>query len=280
MRVSDPPRVAVRRAPARVRLPSWITPDGRTRIAGDEIHVWRVDVTPNVGRVPSLARTLAPDETAHVGRLRFRRGRDRYVLAHGALRAIVGSHLAVAPREVRLQRGPRGAPNLGGGGLGYSISYADDVVLIAITGGGQVGVDVERVRPGVAIDVARAFAPNVVASLEALPPADRDRQFFRAWTGLEAYSKARGTGLDHELDRFETFFDHSGDDPQVREDGSTPRWWIGHFLPRGGYMAAVAAPRHRRLVYRMWPAEATLGSPDTATLGSNTARVQSHEAPP
>lgn len=142
---------------------------------------------------------LSPDERARAAKFRFDADRDRFVIARGLLRQILGERLGVSPERVELAYSEEGKPRLAqrGAALRFSLSHSRDAVVMAFCEGREVGVDVEQIR-------ARRFSAEIARRY--LPPADADeilrrtgedqlREFFRAWVRMEAYVKARGRGL-------------------------------------------------------------------------------------
>jgi 4'-phosphopantetheinyl transferase len=225
-----------------------------------EIHVWRADLGTSMHALATLARTLAPDESAKAGRFRRALDRDRYVLSHGVLRAILARYLCVAPSELVFRDGTRGKPELANGEVGFNMSRSQDVVVCAVGAVRDVGVDVEYVRPGIATDVMRCLAPNAERSLPMVCGRASDRAFFRRWTRLEAYAKARGDGLGLSPDTLKTFLDATRPGLVHPRDGDerTPRWWLHDFTPWRGYVAALAAPWGERTVrYWNWQPQTT-----------------------
>ncbi|MFG2641342.1 4'-phosphopantetheinyl transferase family protein [Streptomyces sp. NPDC048370] len=164
---------------------------------------WRVS-----GHLPEAARhapVLDAAEHARLGALRAEADRDRYLVAHVALRRVLGERLGLAPAAVRIVRrpctdcgGPHGRPVVAGDtGTHFSLSHAGDLVAVAVAEV-AVGVDVEEVPPP---DVVAATAPTVLhpeelRELAALPEAARPAAFARCWTRKEACLKALGTGLN------------------------------------------------------------------------------------
>jgi 4'-phosphopantetheinyl transferase len=113
------------------------------------------------------------------------------------LRLILSGFTGQDPHAVAIVTGQHGKPYLADGGPHFSLSHAADVALVAVSAGGPVGVDVERIRPDVGIDVfARELvAPPEADRIDALPGDERTRAWFQAWTRLEAAAKASGDGL-------------------------------------------------------------------------------------
>jgi 4'-phosphopantetheinyl transferase len=214
-----------------------------------DIHLWRADLSvEGTSALPALERTLSAEELAKAGRFGSERDRNRYIFAHGALRTILATYLKTTPGTPVFRYGPNGKPELANGAhdvVRFNMSHSDDLVLCAISHAGHVGVDVERVRPGVEKDLAALLPPTARQVLEAVPPAARQRAFFQGWTRMEAYSKARGEGLDWGLETFEVF---------LREH---PRRWCLHdFSPGRGYVGALATRRGKcRIGYWKWQAD-------------------------
>jgi 4'-phosphopantetheinyl transferase len=79
----------------------------------------------------------------------------------------------------------------------FNLSRGGGVALVAATTEGPIGVDVERVRPDLALDTfARPLVPRAdVDRIDALAPEEQSRAWFQAWTRLEAVAKASGQGL-------------------------------------------------------------------------------------
>jgi 4'-phosphopantetheinyl transferase len=208
----------------------WSVPHGPLELKRGEIHLWRAALNrEGMKALPALARTLSADELAKAGRFRSERDRNRYIHAHGCLRAILARYLKTTPGEPVFRYGPKGKPELGKGVVRFNMSHSHDLVLCAISRAGHVGVDVERVRPGVEKDLAACLSPTALRALEAIPPAARRRAFFQGWTRMEAYSKARGEGLESGLETFEVFL---GEQPRRRR--------LHDFSPRTGFVGALA----------------------------------------
>ncbi len=106
-------------------------------------------------------------------------------LAAGALTAGV-LHL----HEEALHAGPYGKPEAPG--VFFSLSHSGGYALLAVSDG-DVGADLERVRPAPERVSARVFTPEEQRWLEA--GCDHDARFFTLWTLKEALLKACGRGL-------------------------------------------------------------------------------------
>ena len=115
--------------------------------------------------------------------------------SHAALRAILGQYTG-APLD--FATGEYGKPYLPADPhLHFNLSHSHQLALVAVSRDVEVGVDVEWFRPLPAcLAIAeRFFPPAELAALMDALPADREREFFRLWTRIEARLKARGVGL-------------------------------------------------------------------------------------
>lgn len=178
---------------------------GRSCPARGEVELWWAD-THKVGDPAEAVEVLDAAERARASRFHFEHDRARYVRRHAFVRQVLASYLHVTPEDVEIHRSPAGRPVLGAStGLSFNTSTADDLVVVAVTRGGRVGVDIERLRDlDDAMDIAQAFfTVREVARLEALPPASRSRAFLDLWTRKESLTKAVGEGLRVPLDKLD-----------------------------------------------------------------------------
>jgi 4'-phosphopantetheinyl transferase len=214
-----------------------------------EIHIWSARLDLISRTVRSFLLTLSSNERARSERFRFERDRNRYVMARGILRKVVGDYLDVAPASLNFWYGSFGKPFLAPESLPYpihfSVSHSCGLVLFGFSRDQEIGIDVERIRVNFEFEhMAKAFfPPGEFAELHSLAASGRPAGFFRLWTRLEAYSKGRGTGL--------SLLDVSGAsspphaDP-VRQPARNyfeeiSSWAVEHFTPETDYIAAVAA---------------------------------------
>ena len=169
------------------------------RVAGPPagiVDVWCVPLDAPELPHDALVATLAPWERQRAARMRV--GGGAWAAAHGARRAILASYLDLPATALQFCAGDSGKPRLAGiSGLEFSFARTDGLALLAVTGGCEVGVDVERENDRTDIEVvAREFLPPAeAAALEHTPPEGRRSAFFSAWTRHEARLKLHGEGL-------------------------------------------------------------------------------------
>jgi len=172
-----------------------MSPNARPLRAVAGVALWLIDLDARDHAEPALS----PEEEARAAHFTFERDRGRYFAAHRALRRLLATQSGLDARALRFVAGPFGKPALDGAPrCRFSLAACDDVALVGIvTGGEDVGVDLERVRlvPDRFDLAASLFTPAEQAELKALPPPRRDQAFLRGWTRKEACLKAIGTGL-------------------------------------------------------------------------------------
>ncbi|GAA1596625.1 4'-phosphopantetheinyl transferase superfamily protein [Kribbella hippodromi] len=130
--------------------------------------------------------------------------RDRFLLGVTIVRQVVGARFSLLPASVRLDRtcAECGKPHgkVRTDGVELSVTHSGDLVGVAFSDR-VVGLDVEKVDPGVDVDGIARFAltnseQQELGKYEGLEKAQR---FTTYWTRKEAVVKATGEGLRGDL---------------------------------------------------------------------------------
>ncbi|MEO6527831.1 MAG: 4'-phosphopantetheinyl transferase superfamily protein [Gemmatimonadaceae bacterium] len=127
----------------------------------------------------------------------------RFVVGRLRLREILGAALGVAPAEVPIRIGVHGKPALAraaqSAGVRFSVAHSDDLLVVALSRAGDVGIDVERIRP---IERWARVAERVFSAAdrdalgrEIARGGETEVEFFRFWCRTEAELKAIGCGI-------------------------------------------------------------------------------------
>lgn len=143
-----------------------------------------------------LMDDLPPAERARIEAYRRPEDKQRFLLARGALRQMLGLVLGVSPAIPVLSLGSHGKPFCAGGPE-FSISHSGEMVTLAFHATLAVGVDVEAPRDDLDwVPIARRmFEAAEIAEIEALPQQLRPTEFRVRWCRLEAELKAGGWGI-------------------------------------------------------------------------------------
>jgi 4'-phosphopantetheinyl transferase len=167
------------------------------------VHLWRLDLADLDAATASSPApaldNLSADERQRAARLHTVAARRRFIVTRAAMREILARYLEVAPGAIRFAYNASGKPALADDqrDIEFNLSHAEGLALCAVTRARAVGVDVERIRPGVRTDAiaARFFPAPEAAALAALPEALRRKAFFVSWARKEAWIKAAGTTI-------------------------------------------------------------------------------------
>ena len=219
------------------------------------IDVWTVRLTASDNDLDHFSAILSPDERARQARMLAGPVRERFTVARGTLRELAARYLGLKPAAVEFTYGPRGKPAFAAPGedLRFNLAHSDDLAVYAFATGPEIGVDVERLRdiPDLERIARRFFARDERAALDALPPADRVRSFYLAWTRKEAYVKAVGDGLHIPLDSFSVSIG-SEEPARVlvfdRNSKSAGDWKLHHLEPEPGFVGAIAYQGQRKIL--------------------------------
>lgn len=149
-------------------------------------------------------RTLLDDlETERCHRYRIAADRDRFTLAAVLLRVVAGRATGLEPSAVVVDRtcescgDPHGRPRLPGTALAVSISHSGDIVAVAVTAAGPVGVDVEQ------FGVGYTDLVSTVCTGSELRHVGTAADFYAYWTRKESVLKATGEGLRRRMTTIE-----------------------------------------------------------------------------
>jgi len=209
-----------------------------------DVHVWRVDLRPTAAALEGYAAALSASEQERERRFREPRARAAFVVTRAVLRQLLASYLDCSARSLRFAAGPHGKPFLAGHhGIHFNVSHSRDRALLAFAAGGPVGIDIEWLDPTVDVDhfADRFFSPVERAALRALAHEQRRRAFFACWTRKEAYVKALGSGLSHDLAAFDVTL--APGRPAELAAPDSGRWELADINAPGPYAAAIVATR-------------------------------------
>jgi 4'-phosphopantetheinyl transferase len=202
---------------------------------------------------------LDPIETGRRAQLREVGDRDRYGLAAALLRTVVGRRTAVDPGKVVVDRtceicgGPHGRPRLAKPGLETSISHSADLVAVALTNAGPVGVDVEVVAE-------RGWEPLVplVCTPDEASSVHTSVDFFTCWTRKEAILKATGEGLRRPMTELTIGGPQAAPALLDLANGPTPACRMADLGVAEGYLGAAAVLTTRHVVFSVTDAAGVL----------------------
>lgn len=205
-----------------IALENWNSANTPAPLRAGEVHLWRAELTPT----PAMRAALSPADSHRAARFHFDRDRERFIASRGIQRQVLSQYLGVDASEVAFEAGEFGKPKLPGDTtLRFNLSHSGDLMLLAVTHGREIGVDVEFMKPNVPFETLadHYFDPEDAWDLRLLPATQRAWKFYDIWTCTEAQLKASGVGLAHGT-----------------KVADSDRWSLLKFKPAEGYAAAVA----------------------------------------
>lgn len=226
----------------------------RPLLGQKDVHVWRVDLNQPPAIIERCRQLLSVDEQDRAARFHFESDRQHFIVARGCLRTMLASYLDVGAETIRFSYASHGKPELATSysqarPLNFNLAHAGGFALYAFTRVGEIGVDLEHIRPDfTGDDIARRFfSSNEFGRLTGLPDNVRHEAFFNCWTRKEAFLKARGNGLSLPLDQFDVTLAPA--EPAALlltrwDETEASRWSLKAIDVGPGYVAAVAVAGH------------------------------------
>jgi phosphopantetheinyl transferase len=216
---------------------------------------WIFDRTlPDFAHLADTGPVSARDRE-RAGRLKARPAGAYLLARRAALRRVLALYLSRDPEDVRLITLPGGKPTLVPGPrdarrLSFSTAHSGDLFCLAVGSANSLGVDVEveRTVPRAIAIATRWFSDEeaeplrAAASTDSAPepgsppepgsaPEPGSEAFLRLWTAKEALAKRHSAGL--------RLLRRGRDELDVA--GAVASRTLVHFVPRAGYVAAVAS---------------------------------------
>lgn len=215
--------------------------------SSSNVDLWQVKLADWADLGASCASLLTAGELEQADAFRFDNGRERFILGRGMMRAVLGRMIDAPPREVALHFSGQGKPHLtGDDAVQFNLSHSGEMVMLAVTHGGPIGVDIEAFRELPRRDqIAKGIlGAGELSRYEELSDAERQTAFFTIWTRKEAIVKAVGRGLCFPLTDVEVSFSADAHVLRFGECVSDDIPW--HLSPIDcpkGYVAALATSR-------------------------------------
>jgi 4'-phosphopantetheinyl transferase len=163
-------------------------------------ELWLVDLDRSAPALEALEREL-PRLTTHdrdfAATIKDAQQRRWRLAATAALRLLLERVAGPGVRGQLIVRALRGRPALANDAARFSLSHADGLALVGVTRFGEIGVDLEKLRP---LHVAPYRREGIIAAGAGLSGREleenhSDHAFLQSWCRLEAFTKAQGKGL-------------------------------------------------------------------------------------
>lgn len=170
----------------------------------EAVEVWSADAA---AASPRLVRVLDPFERHRLARLRRPQDQSLFLAAHALTRCVLADRVGVSAERLHISRRcacgdqSHGKPFLPRTEVGFSVSHSGRRVVLAVSDGCAVGVDLEQapLQGDLKPLAAAALSAGEHAAWQGIDPAAQGQALLVCWTRKEAVLKATGQGLSRPL---------------------------------------------------------------------------------
>jgi len=168
---------------------------------------------------------------------------NRYIISRAILKCILAGLLKVQEKDIEFQYSKNGKPWLRNNpALKFSLSHSEDIVVIAVSYGDEVGIDVEQLDREV--DLAKLqsylFTQGELSIFQSISRQFQKKIFIHSWTKKEAFLKATGEGLTRAMNSLELAFSDEVHSQQKKQMPYETDWILDSFTPTDNCVATVA----------------------------------------
>ncbi|MDH3346150.1 MAG: 4'-phosphopantetheinyl transferase superfamily protein [Kiritimatiellaceae bacterium] len=202
------------------------------------IEIWSIQLSDYVADLEFCRVLLSEAERTHAEKLIHPADAERSILCRGILRTVLADYLNIIPKLISFERNENGKPFLSNSEMEFNLSHSNDRMLIAVTAGRAVGVDIEFHRENVKMTAIakRWFSPEEQSFFQN---SNKPKEtFFDIWSKKEAYVKAKGQGIYFDLPSFTVPL---GEKPSVSTFEKNASWFFQTLKIDPDYSAAVVS---------------------------------------
>ena len=241
---------------------NWQTPPDDLGISPRHVDIWLTSTELEEEQVRAYAKYLSQAELARAQKFRSKTGYREYIVTRGLLRQALSETAGLDLAGVDFMYGEHGKPCLdarvSGKAVAFNVSHSHGLALVALTLGGRLGVDLEKIRPEVGWRelAGRYFAEAEIRDLDDRLQGDDLKAFYACWTRKEAFVKALGAGVSYGFKQFDVSVGPEEDyaDLTIRsQDEDTAGWLVKNLLVPDSHIAALAVDRPA-CYFRLWHA--------------------------
>lgn len=144
---------------------------------------------------------LSPDELQKANDIQIDNDKINFITTRYYLRSLLSPILQLEPKQIQFEYGVNGKPFLKDSKCYFNLSHSENSFVIAITGLGMIGVDIENKERQIAFEKLKhlIMSPDEITLFDSIDENDKRETFLTCWTRKEAFFKANGTGLTSPL---------------------------------------------------------------------------------
>lgn len=223
------------------------------------VDIWHGELSKSDQHNEDYYALLIKEEQRQADSLTRPQVRSRFVEVRARLRLMLADYLNQASGSILINRTEHGKPFLPKHPeLFFNLSHSGKYVVLALTTEAQLGIDVEKIRNRQRFEglVNKCFVQQEIQYWQALPEQDKSAEFYRFWTGKEAFVKAVGRGIGLGLNRVEIAPNHPSRLLRIPEQYGNPEQWTLVDLDIGKDLRAavcIKTGQGLRQQIRYWP---------------------------
>jgi 4'-phosphopantetheinyl transferase len=161
------------------------------------------------------------------------RSKERHIklVSRAFVRHALSKYIDEAADKINFAYSRHGKPKLADHkNLSFNLSHCNDCIVLAVSSGAEVGVDIERIRykPSLMQIDDFFFDAKELEDLGQLNGNSKQRRFFDYWTLKESYIKATGQGLTAPLNKIGFAIDQDRIQVEPIKDNINQDWksWL------------------------------------------------------
>jgi len=211
-------------------------------LAKGEIHLWTASSDASAELLSKCYSALTDVEKSRIDYYKFKPSQDNFMVSQGGLRMLLSAYFNIAPQEVKIGRHNKGKPySIDDYSLTFNISNSENRVVYAISRAGEVGIDLEFIRPLPDLEelIDKNYTIKEAAYIRKIK-SEQLQRFFKFWTVKEAYLKAIGEGMRLTPDSLE-FSVENGNFKLLEAKGFFEQvdWKIKNIFPGDGFVCTL-----------------------------------------
>ena len=196
-----------------------------------------------------LYNILSDDEKQRADKLKIELKKKQFIVSRSVLRKVISKSIGQPHDDIAVYYGEHNKPFIkdkyNNKAIEFNVSHSEECVLIALTLGNKIGIDVEKVSPDIdhiALS-KRFFSKNENDQLERISSDKKLDTFYRIWTRKEAFIKATGEGMTCGLDKFSVSSKREAKSKVVieQEKNCNEEWYCFNLMDIDHYEAALSS---------------------------------------
>jgi 4'-phosphopantetheinyl transferase len=166
-----------------------------------ELHIWRYTLNEQDYFNELKDPLLSQEEVNRYECYLNESDKIRYICNHRFVRQVLSKYLNELPSQIKFSYSEKGKPFIKNSDFFFNYSYRSNYCFLAVTKFGEVGVDIEKMKPlqDAPTFISFSFSEKEKKIIYESNTVDFQETLFTFWTYKEAIIKSLGVGLSADL---------------------------------------------------------------------------------